>query len=100
MSFLGASGGCPNCRSMNLHPIKSPERLHEETEVMKEKQRFHYWQPESFNPQSWESQMGQALTCGQLLTMLRRWIPGTKMFPQLNPILKKKLMAYYVPYHA
>ena len=62
MSFLDHAGSCPNCKSANIQPIKSPERLHEETEAAKEKQRFHYWQPESFNPQDWESQMGKALT--------------------------------------
>ena len=99
MSFLDFSGGCPNCTSKRIHPIKSPERLHEETEAAKETQRFHYWQPEAFNPQSWESQMGKALTSAQVLTLLQKFIPGTKMFPQLNPILGRRLMAYYVPYH-
>lgn len=99
MSFLSHSGGCPNCSSVNIQPIKSPERLHEETEALKEKERFHYWQGDDFNPQSWESQMGQALTADQVLIILRKWIPGAKMFEQLNPILKRKLMAYYVPYH-
>src|SRR5439155_1474611 len=91
MSFTTHNSECPNCKSANIHPIKSPERLHEETEAAKETQRFHYWQPESFNPQSWESQMGKALTSGQVLTLLQKWIPGTRMFPQLNPILGRTL---------
>lgn len=99
MSFLDSAGGCPNCRASHIQPIKSPELLHEETEAAKDRERFHYWQPESFNPQSWESQMGQALTSAQVLTIIQKWIPGAKMFPQVNPIFRKKLMAYYVPYH-
>lgn len=98
MSFVSHDGGCPNCKTNNICEIKSQERLHEETEALKDKERFHYWQPESFNPQSWESQMGQALTADQVLTILRKWIPGAKMFPQVNPTIKKWLMAYYIPW--
>ena len=66
---------------------------------MKEKERFHYWQPESFNPQSWESQIGQALTANQVLELIQKWIPGAKMVPQLNPFLRKMLNAFYIPYN-
>lgn len=99
MSFLGLNGGCPNCKHPRVEEIKTLERLHQETEALKERERFHYWQPETFNPQSWESQMGQALTSAQVLALIQQWIPGAKMFPQVNPILKKTLMAFYVPYH-
>ena len=32
MSFLDFSGGCPNCTSKRIHPIKSPERLRNDFE--------------------------------------------------------------------
>lgn len=98
MSFVNHNGGCPNCSAKNLQPIKSQERLHEETEAMKNTQRFKYWQSETFNPQSWESQLGKALTSHQVLQLIRKWIPGAVMFPQFNKHLGKTLMAYYVPY--
>ena len=98
MTDLQTPGVCANCKVAGaLHEIKSPERLHDETETMKDRQRFHYWQEESFNPQSWESQMGRALTSQQVLLLIQKWIPGAKMFPQLNPFLGKTLMAFYVP---
>lgn len=101
MTHLTELGVCANCKTAGaLHEVKSPERNHEETEAAKEKQRFHYWQPENFNPQSWESQIGKPLTPHQVLTIIQKWIPGAKMFPQFNPFLNKTLMAYYVPYHA
>ncbi len=98
MSFLDSSGGCPNCKSMQIKEIKSQERLHEETEAMKDRQRLHYWQPETYNPQSWESQLGKALTPQQVLSLIQKWIPGAKMFPQINPTLRKWLMAFYIPH--
>lgn len=98
MSFLAHNGGCPNCKSANIQPIKSQERLHEETEAMKDTQRFHYWQPESFNPQSAESQTGKWLTTDQVLSIIQRWIPGAKYFPQFNPIIGRMLAAFYIPH--
>lgn len=98
MSFLGSGGGCPNCSSANIQPIKSPELLHEETEALKDKERFHYWQPEAFNPQSAECQTGKWLTTPQVLEIIQKWIPDACMFPQFNPHIGKTLMAFYVPY--
>src|SRR5262252_2816498 len=99
MTSLQTAGVCANCKTAGaLHEVKSPERLHEETEAMKDKQRFHYWQKETFNPQSWESQIGKPLTSAQVLEIIRKWIPGTVMCPQFNQHLGKTLMAYYVPY--
>src|SRR5262249_37363118 len=91
-------GGCPLCKSQRIQPIKSQERLHEETEALKEKQRFHYWQEGDYKPQSWESQLGHALTSQQLLELISKWIQGAVMFPQFNPFLRKTLMAFYVPH--
>lgn len=99
MTHLASAGVCSNCKVAGaLHEVKSPERLHEETEAMKDRQRFHYWQKESFNPQSWESQLGRALTSHQVLKILQKFIPGTVMLQQFNQHLGKTLMAYYVPY--
>jgi hypothetical protein len=98
MSFLDVSGGCPNCNSKNIHAIKSPERLHEETEALKEKERFHYWQSETYNPQSQESQTGRWLTTAQVLEIIRKFIPGAVMFPQFNPHLGRTLAAFYIPH--
>lgn len=98
MSFLSLNGGCANCENNNIQPIKSQERLHEETEAVKDTQRFHYWQKESFDATKWESQLGQALTSDQVLKLLKKFIPGIKMFPQFNKFLGKTLMAYYVPW--
>lgn len=99
MSFLGHSGGCPNCKSKNIHPIKSKERLHEETQAIKETQKFHYWQKEDFDPQSKECQTGRWLTTQQLLGIICKFIPGAVMFPQMNPHLGRTLAAFYVPHH-
>lgn len=99
MTHLPVPGVCANCKKAGaLHEVKSPERLHEETEAMKDRQRFHYWQKESFNPQSWESQLGHALTAQQLLEIIRKWIPGAVAYPQFNKFLGKTLMAFYVPW--
>ena len=99
MTVLADGNACANCKAVGkLSEIKTPERLHDETEAARESQRFHYWQSEDFNPQSWESQLGQALTPQQVLKIIQRWIPGAKMIPQINPILGKTLNAFYVPY--
>jgi hypothetical protein len=90
---------CPHCNVTGaLKEVKSPERAKEETEASKERQRFQYWQNESFNPSSWESQLGHALTSSQLLQIIQKWIPGAKMFPQFNKFIGKTLAAYYVPW--
>ena len=100
MTYL-ADGACANCKATGtLHELKSPERLSQETEALRESRRFHYWQPENFNSQSWESQLGQALTPQQVLAIIKKWIPGAVMYPQVNPFLRKTLMAFYVPYQA
>lgn len=98
MSFLDACGGCPNCNSKRIHPIKSKEKLHEETEALKEKQRFHFWQTEDFNPQDKECQAGQWLTTPQVLQVIQKFIPGAVMFPQVNPHLGRTLAAFYIPH--
>ena len=98
MSFLSVGGDCPNCHTKNIQPIKSPELLHAETEAAKEKERFHYWQAEDFNPQDERCQAGKWLTTDQVLQLLRKFIPAVQMFPQFNPHLGRMLAAFYIPY--
>jgi len=96
MSFLAGGGKCPNCKSESIQPIKSKERLHEETEALKEKERFHYWQAEDFDPQDKGCQAGRWLTTGQVLQLIQKFIPSAVMFPQFNPHLGRTLAAFYV----
>lgn len=92
-------GACANCKKVGtLHELKTPERLHDETEAMRERERFHYWQPEEFNPQSVECQLGNPLTAEQVLDLIRKWIPGAVKIVQFNPFLGRNLNAFYVPY--
>ncbi len=98
MSYLGPGGACASCKRIDgVKMLKSPARLHDETEAMKNTQRLKYWQPKDFNPSSMESQMGQPMSPDGLLLILRKFIPGTVCKPQFNPHLGRMLMAYYIP---
>src|SRR6266849_11023752 len=98
MTYL-TDGACANCKARGtLCEIKTPERLHDETEAMKDRQRFHYWQAGEFNPQSSECQAGDWLTPEQVLIVIHRWIPGAKIIQQFNPFLGRMLSAFYVPH--
>ena len=77
MSYLGPGGACASCKRIDgVKMLKSPARLHDETEAMKNTQRLKYWQPKDFNPSSMESQMGQPMSPDGLLLILRKFIPA------------------------
>jgi len=101
MTYLGPDKTCANCRKAEgVKMLKSPARLHDETEAMKATQRLKYWQPKEFNPSSLESQMGQPMSPDGLLLILRKFIPGAICKPQFNTHLGRMLMAYYIPDHS
>lgn len=98
MSFTPAAGVCANCKQTGyVHALKSTGRLHDETEAMKQTQRLNYWQPKQFNPSSLESQMGMPMSPEQVLTIIRKFIPGAICKPQFNQHLGRTLMAFYIP---
>src|SRR5215813_7638910 len=100
MTYLGPDKTCANCKKAEgVRALKSPARLHDETEAMKNTQRLKYWQPKQFNPSSIESQMGTPMGPEGLLRILRKWLPGAVCRPQFNAHLGRTLMAYYIPDH-
>lgn len=91
-----AYGGCLRCGNIKtLQPVKSKARLHEETEAMKDTQRYQPLQRE-FNAQSVESQWGSPLTPDQLLQVLRKFNSGVVMRQAYNHHINRQLMALYV----
>lgn len=98
MSYTPAAGVCANCKKAGfVRELKSTDRLHQETEAMKDTQRLKYWQPKEFNPSSMESQMGIPMSPDQVLTIIRKFIPGAIIRPQFNVHLGRTLMAFYIP---
>lgn len=98
MSYLPQPGVCANCKHAGtVQRIKTKEESKEQTERMRESQRTPQNQPGQFNHLSWESQLGNPLTSDQVLQIIRKFVPGAVMKPQMNPHLGRALAAYYVP---
>lgn len=98
MSFTPEAGVCANCKKKgHVRELKSPERLHQETEAMRQTQRLNYWQPKEFNPSKFESQVGNPMSPEQVLGIIRKFIPGAVIKPQFNQHLGRTLMAFYIP---
>ena len=93
---VDAYGGCMSCgNQQGLQPVKSRERLHQETEAMKDNLRYKPLQRE-FNAQDAASQWGSPMTPDQLLLALRKMNSGVVMQESYNQYLGRKLMALYV----
>jgi hypothetical protein len=96
MTFLGLTGGCANCGKINhLQPVKTRDRLREETEAALDKQRWKRIQRE-FDPFDPISQMGRPLTTDQLLQILRKHIPALIARHTVN-VYQHKVVALYIP---